>query len=771
MSSAEPSHAVFLSYAREDTGAARRIAGALRDFGVEVWFDQSELRGGDAWDAKIKQQIRECALFLPVVSAHTQERSEGYFRREWKLAVERTHNIADGVPFLVPVVIDDTREAGASVPEPFMHVQWTRLPGALPTPQFVDQVRRLLAAPRGPVSAQSSRISPGSRSAPPARAAGIPKWIYATAAVAVLALVAYLALRPPVNVPAVPVNPANAESKPGVPPASVAPVVNDKSIAVLPFDNRSAEKENAYFTDGIQDDILTSLANLHELHVISRTSVMEYRGTTKRIPQVARELGVAYVLEGAVERVGNAVRITGQLIRAATDDHIWAKSYDRELTATNLFAIQSELAQAIAGELQAALSPEEKTQLGHAPTSNLAAYDAYSKARDIFYARGNDIAAMFKEATPLFERAVALDQNFAEAWAGVGEAYSLAYNRRIERTAEGKARALGAIQTALRLAPDNPAVILASAHYYTFADDDYERALVECERAARISPSNSGVYNTLVSIYFRQDRGSEALAAARKAYELNPRSESLLRSLGAALMCARRYTEAEDVLRQALALRPDSVEAGAMLASIPLWTRGSTRELDAWLASQPASSRANGTFQTVQLQAIATKGDAIEYVRLVERYHREDIVGYGYPLALTLAGETGRARTVAARYRDEQLAILTREPNDGPVLSRLAFAYAALGENDLALEAADKSVSPDRSTNQTLSANGLALRRAEVLAGIGKKDEAIAELTRILRTSNPIGADPLTSFVWAPLKGDPRFEAIKSDPQYTQPLY
>src|SRR5471032_3270496 len=148
MSEASPTRGVFLSYAREDTEAARRIADALRGFGVEVWFDQSELRGGDAWDAKIKKQIRECALFLPLISTRTQERHEGYFRREWKLGVSRTHDMAAGMAFLVPVVIDDTPEKGADVPEEFMHVQWTRLLGALPTPQFVEQVKRLLDAPR-----------------------------------------------------------------------------------------------------------------------------------------------------------------------------------------------------------------------------------------------------------------------------------------------------------------------------------------------------------------------------------------------------------------------------------------------------------------------------------------------------------------------------------------------------------------------------------------------------------------------------------------------
>src|SRR5476649_1389527 len=169
--------AVFLSYAREDTAAARRIAEALRSHGVEVWFDQDELRGGDAWDAKIRKQIRECALFMPVISAHTQARGEGYFRLEWKLAVERTHLMAEGMPFLSPVVIDATPDAGAVVPGEFMRVQWTRLTGGLPTSQFVEQAKRLLAAPS--ISASGQKLEP--RLAPPSAAAGqrsgFPIWI------------------------------------------------------------------------------------------------------------------------------------------------------------------------------------------------------------------------------------------------------------------------------------------------------------------------------------------------------------------------------------------------------------------------------------------------------------------------------------------------------------------------------------------------------------------------------------------------------------------
>ena len=521
--------AVFLSYAREDTDAARRIAEALRGFGVEVWFDQSELRGGDAWDQNIRQQIKDCALFVPVISTHTEARGEGYFRLEWKLADERTNLIAKGVPFLVPVVVDAISDGEALVPDSFRAVQWTRLPGGVPTPQFVDQIKRLFEAPRRSAAKKTDPVAPpalslpnGQSSAAPAAAkSGFPMGLVGALGAVVLVLIAFIALRPTVKeTSGTPVK-SGAETK-AASTAPVASAINSKSIAVIPFENRSAEKDSAFFTDGVHEDILTNLGNIRELRVVSRTSVMEYRGTTKKISQIAKELGVAFVLEGSVQRAGTTVHITGQLIRAVTDEHVWAKNYDRELTAANIFAIQSELAQAIAGELQAAISPQEKTQLERAPTANLAAYELYSKGREIFYARGNDIAAMFKEVPPLFERAVALDPKFSDAWAGLSIAYSLAYNRGIERTPAAQAKARDAVQTALRLAPENPAVLLAHARYYTMVEGDNERALVESERAARISPNNADLYATLFSIYTRQNRAPETLAAARKAFELTP---------------------------------------------------------------------------------------------------------------------------------------------------------------------------------------------------------------------------------------------------------
>ena len=283
-----PHGAVYVSYAREDSDAARRIAAALRSHGFEVWLDQDELRGADAWDPKIRPQINECALFVPVVSANTQERREGYFRFEWNLAAERTHHMAEGVPFIAPVVIDETKEGDAMVPAEFMRVQWTRLPGARVTPEFAEQVKRLLA-PALEVARVSRPVS-GARTdtSQETRATAnrtVPSWAWAAFALYAVGLGgAFLLNRRP--------------EPPAAPPKSVAdkkvesavPVVNGRSIAVLPFKNQSPDPANAFFTDGVHEDILTSLFNIRDLHVVSRTSVEQYRDTKKPIKQIGDEL-------------------------------------------------------------------------------------------------------------------------------------------------------------------------------------------------------------------------------------------------------------------------------------------------------------------------------------------------------------------------------------------------------------------------------------------------------------------------------------------------
>ena len=772
--------AVFLSYAREDTAAAQRIAEALRSHGVEVWFDQNELRGGDAWDQKIRRQINDCALFIPIISQHTQERGKGYFRLEWKLAVEQTHLMAEGIAFLAPVVVDATSESSAVVPPEFMRVQWTRLPGALPTPQFVEQIKRLLEAPRKAAPSPRPINSLAAATSPAPHPSGIPTWLAAVVVVVLLGAVAYFALRPSGKEPAAPPKPT-AETKASVaPPAAPVPVVNDKSIAVLPFENMSEDKEaNAFFADGMHEDILTNLANIRELRVVSRTSVMEYRGTTKKIPQIARELGVAYILEGSVRRSGSQVRITGQLIRAATDEHLWAKSYDRELTPKDIFAIQAALSTEIAGALRAALSPQEKSLIARRPTENAEAYDAYLKVRATrqTVTAGTNIAELRYSAEAQLEKIVRLDPNFAEAWAELARVRSEVYGFGIDHSPASLAKAKEALDTANRLAPDVPEVIQARGTYFYRCYRDYPRAIDAYETFVRLQPNNWQGYLGLGIIQRRIGRWPEALANLRKAVEIDPRSQSSWGNLSVSLELVRRYDEATSGLQRLAELAP-TFGNRFLVAALGFASVGSTREVEAWQAQlTPEEANSSDGFEFRRRAAI-WRGDYAEAIRL----DTTDAASLPAATLLAAQGNLAGARARIGQRAEELKLRLEKEPTNADLWSERGQVEAILGHKEEALRCARRAVELIPESLDTLTGGAYSHDLAVVRAWIGDKDGAITELGRLLRVPGA-GADA-TAFhefhtahtmrrdpKYFPLWGDPRFEALLNDPKNNEPLF
>ncbi len=541
--------AVFLSYAREDSEAARRIADALRAFGLEVWFDQSELRGGDTWDSKIKTQIRTCALFMPIISAHTQERSEGYFRREWKLGVSRTHDMASGVAFFVPVVIDDITEADALVPEEFMHFQWTRLPRGVPMPQFIEQVRQLLenpkqsrkggragSAPAQPGTAGVKRPPPGRRS---------PLWA-AGALVAAIAIGAFVYFSRKPAAPADAPGPAAAAK-----PAESAPAVSGKSIAVLPFANFSPDKDNEFFADGLQDEVITALAKIHDLKVISRTSVLAYRNPDGRnLKKIANELGVATVLEGSVQRVGTKVHLNVQLIDARTDDHLWADSYTEELT--DVFSLEASLAQQIASALKANLTSDEQALISRRPTQNQEAYDLYLRAL-ILRQDMNSVAKReeYERVLAGFEEAAARDPSFSlphvQASMVDGEMY---WFSPLDPTAERKAKALAELEAAQRLAPTAPETRLAQGWYDYTCLNDWNGALAEYRAAAAELPNDAQLHFGIGLAFRRLGRYPEALAEFKRSIDLNPNDDFSAATYVETVLLLHRYKEVIELSQQ-----------------------------------------------------------------------------------------------------------------------------------------------------------------------------------------------------------------------------
>ncbi len=777
--------AVFLSYAREDSEVARHIAEALRAFGVEVWFDQNELRGGDSWDAKIRTQIKTCALFIPLVSQRTEERSEGYFRREWKLAIDRTHDMSGDKAFIVPVVIDETRESEAAVPEEFMRYQWTRLAQGAPTPEFVSQVKRLLDAPKKAAAKTGAGLAeagrPGSApstnsgqatpatTTPATPASRLPLILGAVAVMAIGAAV-FFALRSGNKEP-LPAAPAPVvEAKPAG--AAPVPAINPKSLAVLPFNNMSEEKDSVFFSDGIHEDILTNLALVRELQVVSRTSVMQYRNTTKTLRQIAAELGVAYVLEGSVRRAGNKVRVTGQLIRAATDEHVWAKNYDRDLT--DVFSIQSELATEIAGALSAALSPQEKQLLNRRPTENLAAYDAYVKARQI--RQNNSISIV--DADPLLQTAVQLDPKFAQAWAELGSLHAFAYFNNFDHSAERLTKAKAAIETAVRLAPDDPAVIEKQGDYYYYGFRDYARATEQYQRLAVLRPNDAAVFGSLGFIHRRQGRWAEALTELRRASQLEPRNLRYTRTLAELAGGLNLYDETLAVRRQIVALYPDELPDALQLALVPVSATGSLREVVAWLAQLKPAPKDEGLVHYIRLQGARAALDLETAIRLDQQQPYYD--GYSEPhwsqdvsaaFVLMVHGDTAAARARVASALAEGQAELARKPSESTWVT-LSTLHIILGNKAEALRCAQAAKDLVPESGDAIAGPPLSLNYAQALAWCGEKDRALAELARLLRT--PFGENihgARLSLGWFPLRGDPRFQALVNDPKNNQPLF
>ena len=297
--------------------------------------------------------------------------------------------------------------------------------------------------------------------------------------------------------------------------------VDHRSIAVLPFANRSNQADDLFFTDGIHDDLLTQLAKVHNLRVISRTSVMEYRDTTKNLRAIGAELAVATILEGGIQKVGNRVRINAQLIEAATDRHLWAETFDRELTAENIFDLQSEIARKIVSAISIELTPEESRRLAEVPTQNLAAYEAYLRARSVFFT-ANYSREKEAQAQPWLEQAIALDPNYVDAYVLLAQIYGQLYWRGLDTSAEGLAKYRNLLEKATGLNPDSPSALRAMANYHYRFENDYPASLEVLKRALEQAPGSVDVHGSLGLTFRRLGRFDESIASFRQALELDP---------------------------------------------------------------------------------------------------------------------------------------------------------------------------------------------------------------------------------------------------------
>jgi TolB-like protein len=541
--SASP-NAIFLSYASQDAPAARRICEALRAAGVEVWFDQSELRGGDTWDASIRRQIKDCTLFVPIISANTESRGEGYFRLEWKLAVDRSHLMSEDQAFLLPIVIDGTTDVHARVPDKFREVQWTHLPAGETAAPFVERVRRLLANGAAPPPHAQPRLAPRAAAPNDERRPRTRVVLASVAVLAVLLTVAAALLRGHWAAP-----PSTA-SAPAAPAGFTPP---PHSVAVLPFVNMSGDPKQDYFSDGLSEELLNSLVTVRELQVAARTSSFFFKGKDVDLSDVARKLNVGAVLEGSVRKDGSHVRITAQLINAVTGYHLWSQTYDRDLK--NVLVLQTEIATAVTRALQATLLSNAAAAIELGGTQNPEAFDAYLRGERL---EGHRERSLVLARIAAYDEAIRLDPAFAKAY--VGKAFALndfaGFDASGSAVQEYFAQARKAAETAVTLAPD-----LGQAHAAlseTLASGFFEiaQALAANERSIALSPGDTLVLRQSVRVLSYVGRLKAAVINAQRATVLDPLNAHSYWSLALALFGDREYRKAIDALNRAFSLDP-----------------------------------------------------------------------------------------------------------------------------------------------------------------------------------------------------------------------
>ncbi len=535
----------------------------------------------------------------------------------------------------------------------------------------------------------------------------------------------------------------------------------DKSIAVLPFENLSDEKENAYFADGIQDDVLTNLSKIGDLKVISRTSVMPYRGKASNVREIGKALGVATILEGSVRRVGNRVRVNVQLINAANDEHVWAEDYDRDLT--DVFAIQTDLAQKIARELQAKLSPTEKAQIERKPTENNEAYFAFLQAHDLF-TRPDKFRADTEKAEQLFEKATRLDPDFAGAFAGLAWVEDWMYHS-FDPTPARKEKARAAAEAAIRLQPDLPEAHLALGFYYYYCERNYQRALDEFAIAKRSLPNSADVYMAIGAIERRQGKWAQSTANLEKAASLSPKDAFVLVNLADNYRANRNFEAADKIYDRAIDAAPESFGARAQKAELAVNWKGDLSVMESELAQMPPGVDPDGliTFARVQLLMLQRRfSEALVVLKQLPQSVTHDKPRESLEGALYIfLNDKEKARSAFDRARSVAEQMVRESPDDGGRHAQLGLILAGLDRKEEAVLEGKRAVELLPESQDAFDGPNATLTLAKIYTWTNKPDQALQLLDHSLNTPNGVTVSALKlDPIWDPLRSDPRFRAL-----------
>jgi TolB-like protein len=554
--------------------------------------------------------------------------------------------------------------------------------------------------------------------------------------------------------------------------SSLVQAAAEKSIAVLPFENLSEEKQNAYFADGVQDEILTDLAKIADLKVISRTSVMQYKsGVARNLRQIARELGVANILEGGVQRAGNRVRVSAQLLDARNDVHLWAEHYDRPLD--DVFAIQSEVAKAIADQLRARLSPSEKSAIERPPTADLAAFDLYIRAKT-FLLRSLYSGARSKDnllqAVELLNQAVARDPNFLLAYCRLGFAHDVLYLSTIDHTPARLASAEAAVQTALRLQPDAGEAHLALAQHLYSGYLDYDHAKQELAIAQRTLPNSPELFELNGFIDRRQGHWDESTRNLEKVLQLDPLNFFTLSQISTNYHCLHRYEQGAAVLDRTLAVAPKDVVTRVTRAQVDLHWRADPKPLhttiDAILAEDPTAAP---TVANIWLNLALCEHDPVAANRALvalsgDSYRLFHIIlspAFVEGLIARIRGDAAAARAAFTTARAQQEEVVRTQPDYAPALGALGLIDGGLGRKDDALREGRRAIELLPIERDAFGGSDMIQFFSVICAWTGEKELALQQLDIVTRMPSALtyGRLKLHPF-WDPLHGDPRFEKI-----------
>ena len=570
----------------------------------------------------------------------------------------------------------------------------------------------------------------------------------------------------------------NAAATTPASPTAVAPAASDKSIAVLPFDNLSSDKENAFFAQGIQDEIITTLSKISGLRVISRTSTAHYKSAPENLPEIARDLRVSHILEGSVQKAGDRVHINVQLIKAENDAHLWAQSYDRQLI--DIFAVEAEVAKQIADALSTTLSPQEKARVETKPTDNSDAYVLYLRGRE-YQTRPDNFLQDFRSAAHFYEQAIALDSTFALAHARLSAVTSQIYHW-FEPTEATKQKAHAEAIESLRLQPNLGEGHAALGLYLYYEEADYEGALREFGLATEALPNDGDVALYIAAVLRRQGRLTEAIAAYQRAEAIDPRNQVALYDASQTYFGLRDWSNALRGLDRVLELAPDSVNVKIQRGYVEFFAKGNTASIKAALESIPANVDPDGVVTFARWDVSLMDRDPAAAERALAACRLETITSQpGAPLPKSylqgcidlVHNDTSRARTNFEAARPALEKTVADSPQDSTRHAQLGLLYAFMGRKEDALREGRRAVELRPIARDVIEGAIAQAFQALIFARTGETDKAISEIQRLLTTPFAVDyaddsitlSDLRTRWEWDPLRNDPRFQKILAGPE------